>query len=97
MRTVTEPLTLPLGSFSLLTVATNAALDAGDELGDGGDGGVERLDLELDVAGADDDAAGGGLGVRRLRGLVGLGGLEALRRPSWARSDCRRAGGNDGT
>ncbi len=26
MRTVTEPFTLPLGSFSLLTVATNAPL-----------------------------------------------------------------------
>src|SRR5581483_12255628 len=48
-------------------------LDAGDQLGDGGDGGVERVDLELHVAGPDDDPPRRRLRLRRGRlTLVGL-------------------------
>ncbi len=68
-RTTIDPLTLPLGNLSLLTVVTNAPLMLFTVPRDPGYRGVKAIDLEVDLAGAD-DFAGGGVG-----GRFGLGGF----------------------
>ena len=71
-----RPLHLAVGELVAVDGGDEAALDAGDELGDGRrSGGVERVDLELDVAGADDDSPRRfGANAERVGGLLGLPG-----------------------
>src|SRR5262249_51448620 len=59
---------LAVGQFLAVDGGDEAALGGGDQLGDGGHGGVERIDFKFDLAGADDLAGDG------LRGLLRRGG-----------------------